>query len=136
MKNYQIHYLVGKNCQTEEVTKSPFTFLEKQFSLSIPLITGVCIKKRQKKKEEVHNIYVGRELSISDFQKNPVLYEKYNITLEDLADFAVQGYDKVCVLNYKKYDTALVGLSSKDYVVPDYFALKKALFLVMSQNFS
>jgi len=59
-------------------------------------------------------------------------YEKYNITLDDIADVAVLGYDRVCVLNFKKYDSIVVGVEEDAVVVPDYFALKNKIHQLKS----
>jgi len=56
------------------------------------------------------------------------LFEKYNITLNDIADVAVLGYDRVCLLNFKKYDQVMVGVDKNSIIVPDYYALKKLIF--------
>ena len=135
MKNFSLQFLIGKNSLTKENQVSPFDLLEKQLSLSIPLITGMNITFQKKKKKWNQRVYVGRELKIQDLQKNPSLLEKYNINLEELADIAVEGFQKVCVLNYKKYDSVLVGVSDEDLIVPDYFALKKYIY-VLKENAS
>ncbi len=130
MKNVKFQYLIGKNSCTQEFNFFPFEFLNKQFQMSIPIITGICVKIKEKKKEKIQKIYVGKELTIQDFTRNPKLYEKYDIELEQLADLAVLGYDRICILNYKKYDTVMVGVEKSELVVPDYFALKKIMYLM------
>ncbi len=135
MKNFSLQFLIGKNSLTKENQGSPFALLEKQLSLSIPLITGMNITFQKKKKKWNQKVYVGRELKIQELQKNPNLLEKYNINIEELADIAVEGYQKVCVLNYKKYDSVLVGVNDEDLIVPDYFALKKYIY-VLKENVS
>ena len=135
MKNFSLQFLIGKNSLTKESQISPFELLEKQLSLSIPLITGMNVTFQKKKKKWNQREYVGRELKIQELQKDPSLLEKYNITIEELADIAVEGYQKVCVLNYKKYDSVLVGVSEEDLIVPDYFALKKYIY-VLKENIS
>lgn len=135
MKNFSLQFYIGKNSLTKETKGYPFEFLEKQLSLSIPLITGMIITFQKKKKKWNQRVYVGRELKIQDIQKNPNLLEKYNINLEELADIAVEGYQKVCILNYKKYDSVLVGVKDEDLIVPDYFALKKYMY-VLKENAS
>ena len=135
MKNFSLQFLIGKNSLTKESQVSPLELLEKQLSLSIPLITGMNITFQKKKKKWNQRVYVGRELKIQELQKDPSLLEKYNITIEELADIAVEGYQKVCVLNYKKYDSVLVGVSEEDLIVPDYFALKKYIY-VLKENIS
>ena len=130
MKNFSLQFYIGKNSLTKENQVSPFKLLEKQLSLSIPLITGMKITFQKKKKKWNQKVYVGRELKIEDLQKNPSLLEKYNINFEELADIAVEGYQKVCLLNYKKYDSVLVGVKEEDLIVPDYFALKKYIYVL------
>ena len=56
------------------------------------------------------------------------MMKKYDISMEDLADLYALGFKRACILNFKKYDTVIVGMNDDDIVVPDYFALKKALF--------
>ena len=95
-------------------------FLDKQLHLSIPLITGadICSKKKKIK------IYVGKEINLKEYSKETYLREKFDISLETLADIAVQGYDRACLLNYKKYDQVIIGVEEDALIVPDYFALK------------
>ena len=51
MKNFSLQFLIGKNSLTKENQVSPLELLEKQLSLSIPLITGMNITFQKKKKK-------------------------------------------------------------------------------------
>ncbi len=124
----KIQYFIGKNSHTKMLPLENFDFLEKQFALSIPLITKVTIFLKEKKKEKQQSIYVGKEILLTEIKKENSLLEKYGISMEDLADVYALGFKRACLLNFKKYDPILVGMNQEDLVVPDYFALKKALF--------
>lgn len=128
----KISYVIGTNSYTKEVNLTSNESLEimnKQLSLSIPLITGVKIKR----KKRVKQIFVGKELSLSSLHKNNFWLQKYDLSLEEVMDIALQGYKRACLLNYKKYDQILVGVHDEDIIVPDYFSLKK-LVLNEMQN--
>ena len=120
----KISYVIGTNSYTKEVNLTSNESLEimnKQLSLSIPLITGAKIKR----KKRVKQIFVGKELSLSSLHKNNFWLQKYDLSLEEVMDIALQGYKRACLLNYKKYDQILVGVHDEDIIVPDYFSLKK-----------
>jgi len=121
----KIQYMIGTTSCTEE--DKNLDFLDKQLQLSIPLVTGVNIKYKENKKEKLAKIYVGKEINLKEYQKEKFLLEKYDISLNDLAEVAVLGYSRACLLNYKKYETVLVGVENDALVVPDYFALKKMI---------
>ena len=128
----KISYVIGTNSYTKEVNLTSNESLEimnKQLSLSIPLITGAKIKR----KKRVKQIFVGKELSLSSLHKNNFWLQKYDLSLEEVMDIALQGYKRACLLNYKKYDQILVGVHDEDITVPDYFSLKK-LVLNEMQN--
>ncbi len=128
----KISYVIGTNSYTKEVNLTSNESLEimnKQLSLSIPLITGAKIKR----KKRVKQIFVGKELSLSSLHKNNFWLQKYDLSLEEVMDIALQGYKRACLLNYKKYDQILVGVHDEDIIVPDYFSLKK-LVLNEMQN--
>ena len=128
----KISYVIGTNSYTKEVNLTSNESLEimnKQLSLSIPLITGAKIKR----KKRVKQIFVGKELSLSSLHKNNFWLQKYDLSLEEVMDIALQGYKRGCLLNYKKYDQILVGVHDEDIIVPDYFSLKK-LVLNEMQN--
>ena len=128
----KISYVIGTNSYTKEVNLTSNESLEimnKQLSLSIPLITGAKIKR----KKRVKQIFVGKELSLSSLHKNNFWLQKYDLSLEEVMDIALQGYKRACLLNYKKYDQILVGVHDEDIIVPDYFSVKK-LVLNEMQN--
>ena len=128
----KISYVIGTNSYTKEVNLTSNESLEimnKQLSLSIPLITGAKIKR----KKRVKQIFVGKELSLSSLHKNNFWLQKYDLSLEEVMDIALQGYKRACLLNYKKYDHILLRVHDEDIIVPDYFSLKK-LVLNEMQN--
>ena len=128
----KISYVIGTNSYTKEVNLTSNESLEimnKQLSLSIPLITGAKIKR----KKRVKQIFVGKELSLSSLHKNNFWLQKYDLSLEEVMDIALQGYKRACLLNYKKYDQILVGVHDEDIIVPDY-KKKKKLVLNEMQN--
>jgi len=129
MKNQlKIQYMIGKSSLSEKYSMNDnFEVLKKQFELSIPLITGARITYKKNKKNHSQKIYVGKEIPVKEHMNEEELFEKYNITLNDIADVAVLGYDRVCLLNFKKYDTVVVGVEENAIVVPDYFALKNTI---------
>ena len=55
------------------------------------------------------------------------LLEKFDISMAELADVATLGYERACLLNFKKYDQVLIGVLEDDLIVPDYYALKNVL---------
>ena len=62
----EISYIIGKKSYTPKrnvLDKENLKIIEKQFSLSIPLITGAKIK--DKKKET--NIFIGKEIDLKEF---------------------------------------------------------------------
>ena len=129
MKNsIKVQYVVGKSSLSLEYPIVNFLdFLNKQLHLSIPLITGVKISYKKNKKEYIYRVYVGKEIPLKECSKDRLFLQKYDISLHDLASVAVLGYDRACLLNFKKYDQVIVGIHSEDMVVPDYYALKKVL---------
>ncbi len=132
-KQLKVQYIVGKSSKSLEYSiLNNLDFLEKQFRLSIPLITGAHISYRRNKKKYCQKIYVGKEIFVKNVNFADDFYEKYNITLDDIADVAVLGYDRVCVLNFKKYDSIVVGVEEDAVVVPDYFALKNKIHQLKS----
>ena len=71
------------------------------------------------------SIYVGKELRLN--ATNDYYVSKYDLDEGELIRLRNEGYTRVCLLNYKKYDLVMVGLHKEDKVVPDYFALKRNL---------
>lgn len=134
MKNQlKIQYMIGKSSLSEKypINEHP-SILKKQFEISIPLITGAKITYRKHKQNHLEKIYVGKEIPLKEIVREEDLLEKYDITLDDLADLAVLGYDRVCLLNFKKYDTVIVGVEKNAIVVPDYYALKNKIYQIQT----
>lgn len=125
MKNFEVSlvYGIGKKAKTKEYSFSSSDILKplvRQISLSIPLITSITLKTKQQ--EELYSIYVGKEFHLNCFDEYYI--EKYDLNVEELERFRDAGYERVCLLNYKKYDPVIIGLKKEDKVVPDYYALK------------
>jgi hypothetical protein len=124
-----LFYGIGSQAKTREYKLSSercFEPLQKQNTLSFPLITSVTIRaqmKDHKRKNKLFSIYVGKELQLN--ATNDYYVSKYDLDEEELIRLRNEGYTRVCLLNYKKYDLVMVGLHKSDRVVPDYFALKR-----------
>lgn len=122
-------YGIGKKGHTKEYSFYNPKFLEplkKQINRSVPVITSITLKARsESEKQDLFTIYVGKELSLKNF--NEYYINKYDIDTEELERYKDAGYDRVCLLNYKKYDSIIIGLNKQDKVVPDYYALKRNL---------
>ena len=118
-----VRYTLGLNSFTNE-TKDYQELLNKQISLSLPLITGVLILKGKKEEQK---IYVGKEINLHCLQKDNYWIKKYDLLLDDLVELALNGYERACLLNYKKYDQVVVGVKKSDIIVPDYYALRAKL---------
>ena len=134
MHTKKISYLVGTSSFTKQMNineEENVDFINKQLSLSIPLITGVKIED----KKQVKQIFVGKEISLDHINENNYWLQKYDIALEELTDILLQGFKRACILNFKKYDSVIVGVHEKDIVVPDYYALKKMILLEKKENF-
>lgn len=115
-------FIIGKNSYTKlQPLASTLPFLDKQLELSVPLITGVklCLKKG-----ESLQIYVGKQINLKDYTEEKYLRHKFDIPVDTIASLAVEGYDRACLLNYKKYEPVLVGVSESDLIVPDYYSLR------------
>lgn len=134
LKHVKFQYMVGKNCISEEFgLANNLSFLDKQFQLSIPLITGVRIKYTKNKKHYLHKIYVGKEINLKEYIHQDYLLDKYNLEASDIADLGVLGYERACLLNFKKYDQIMVGVDQDSIIVPDYYALKKLIFQIQTK---
>lgn len=122
-------YGIGTHAYTKEYFFSSSSFLkplQKQISSSFPFITSITVNAmKEKKKRELFSIYVGKELNLHAY--NDYYIQKYDLDLQELERFRDAGYDRVCLLNYKKYDLVMIGLKKSDKVVPDYYALKRNL---------
>lgn len=126
-------YGIGKQARTKEYSFYNSCFLEplnKQSSLSIPLITSVTLKaKNVFEQQELFSIYVGKEIYLNCY--NDYYIDKYDIDVDELERYRDAGYERVCLLNYKKYDLVMIGLRKQDRVVPDYYALKRDLMRLL-----
>ena len=118
-----VRYTLGVNSFTNE-TKDYQELLNKQISLSLPLITGALILKGKKEEQK---IYVGKEINLHCLQKDNYWIKKYDLILDDLIELVLNGYERACLLNYKKYDQVIVGVCNDDIIVPDYYALRSKL---------
>ena len=128
--DFSCYYGYGKQGKSKEYTFYNSCFLEplqKQISSSIPLITSVTLTSSSKK--ALFSIYVGKELYLSSIDDYYI--EKYDLDIEELERFSDAGYQRICLLNYKKYDVVLIGLGPNDRVVSDYFALKREMVKLM-----
>lgn len=122
----KIQYLVGTSSYTpfyEIKNNNGMDIINKQLSMSVPLITGACLKDNH----NIQNIYVGKEISLKDINERNYWIQKYDLPIDHLIDIALKGYKRACVLNYKKYDSVVVGVKDNDIIVPDYYALKNRI---------
>ncbi len=126
MNHKRISYVIGKSSYTKKIDiedRENIEIMNKQLSLSIPLITGAKIEN----KKETKKIFVGKEIDLQSITTKNYWLEKYELSLDELMEIALHGFKRACLLNYKKYDQIIVGVGEKDIVVPDYFALKKII---------
>jgi len=127
--NLSLTYGIGKCAKTKEYQFYNSQFLEplkKQISISIPLITSATLHSSfEHKKQPLFSIYVGKELNTHC--SNNYYLDKYDLDEEELERYRDAGYERVCLLNYKKYDVVLIGLNKEDKVVSDYYALRRDL---------
>lgn len=125
--NLSLIYGIGKKAYTKEYSLNQDCFLkplQKQISLSFPLVTSVTLRvKKSKISKDLFSIYVGKELNLKNY--NDYYIQKYDLDLDELERLRDAGFERVCLLNYKKYDLVLIGLQKDDIVVPDYYALKR-----------
>ncbi len=115
-----LKYLIGTSSYTNP---SSLDFLNKQFKIDVPLITGATITSN---KNNI-NLYVGKEFNRSDYVRDFDIISKYDLDLEELAGIYTKGYKKAVLLNYKKYEPVLIGINDNDIVVPDYYALRNEI---------
>lgn len=115
-----LKYLIGTSSYTNP---SNLDFLNKQFKIDVPLITGATITSN---KNNI-NLYVGKEFNRSDYVRDFDIISKYDLDLEELAGIYTKGYKKAVLLNYKKYEPVLIGINDNDIVVPDYYALRNEI---------
>lgn len=126
LNHKRISYVIGKSSYTKKIDiedRENIEIMNKQLSLSIPLITGAKIEN----KKETKKIFVGKEIDLQSITTKNYWLEKYELSLDELMEIALHGFKRACLLNYKKYDQIIVGVGEKDIVVPDYFALKKII---------
>ena len=126
LNHKRISYVIGKSSYTKKIDigdRENIEIMNKQLSLSIPLITGAKIEN----KKETKKIFVGKEIDLQSISTKNYWLEKYELSLDELMEIALHGFKRACLLNYKKYDQIIVGVGEKDIVVPDYFALKKII---------
>lgn len=115
-------FIIGKNSYTKfQSLDTTLNFLDKQLELSMPLITGV---KLSLAKDKSLQIYVGKQINLKDYTEEKYLRHKFDIPVDTIASLAVLGYERACLLNYKKYEPVLVGVSKEDVIVPDYYSLR------------
>ncbi len=119
-----IKYQIGSKSFTNKLPLYSDNFINKQLKLSIPLITGAIIEIPSK--EEL-KIRVGKEINLDNIISEKYKLSKYDIDLDDLALLRLQGYQRACLLNYKKYDQLIVGIKDDEIIVNDYFALKSII---------
>ncbi len=125
---YSLVYGIGSHAKSKEYflgSDRVLDMLDRQAKLSFPLITSITLRmnKPEEKIRDLFSIYVGKELNLHSY--NHYYIQKYDLDEEELEHFKKEGYDRVCLLNYKKYDLVMIGLKKQDKVVPDYFHLKK-----------
>ena len=131
-------YGIGRLGKTKEYscyTSNFLTPLHKQLQLNVPLITSITLRvKKEFGNRVLFSIYVGKELNLKALPSYYV--EKYDLDMEEIERFLDAGYERDCLLNYKKYDSFLIGLNPRDKVVPDYYALKRKLdkFALLQQS--
>ena len=77
---------------------------------------------------------VGTEINLLRIGEERYKIAKYNLDLNILADLALHGYSRACLLSYKKYDQIIVGMNKEDIIVPDYFTLKKLLTFIAKKS--
>ncbi len=121
----KVKYQIGTKSYTNEIDINNYSVIQKQLHLSFPMITSVLIYNNDGFQKR---IYIGKKLELCPNTNYQTYFaEKYELSLEELIDLYLDGYTSVCLLNYKKYDQFLVGLSEDDEVVPDYYSLKERL---------
>jgi len=129
-------YGVGSHATTKEYGFWNTNFLnplQKQISLSIPLITSITVRATMKeRKKNLFSIYVGKEIALDAQSKYYI--EKYDLDKEELARFKQRGYERVCLLNFKKYDLILIGLKKLNKKLKITFKLNSYLLLLLIAN--
>ena len=124
MKEIYVKYHIGKKAFTKEYPITNPVPINKQLNISLPLITGATIYLPI---EKDINILVGKEIDLNQIALDQHKIEKYNLNIDELAKLSLEGFNKACLLNFKKYDQIIVGVNDDDLVVTDYFALKRII---------
>ncbi len=130
--NLFLFYGIGSVGKTREYSFHNDNYLKPlhlQHSLSIPLITSITVRayvSKMNRKNDLFSIYVGKELFLNE--ENDYYIKKYDLETSEIKRLQQEGFERVCLLNYKKYDFVLVGLQKEDKVVPDYYSLKREMF--------
>lgn len=122
MKDISIQYQIGLKSWTRKLPIENLTPIQEQFQISYPLITGATIEYLPKKELKIH---VGKEINLQNISLEKYKIKKYQIDINALTDLFLKGYQRACLLNYKKYDQILIGLNKEEIIVPDYYALKR-----------
>lgn len=124
MNNLLVKYLIGINCETKEQTFN-LDYLESKNDFSaMPLITGALIRFNL---PDQIKILIGQEIDLHNIQKAKNLLKRNHITINDLTDLILNGYDRACIVQNKKYERVVVGLDDKDFVVKNFKTLKLLL---------
>lgn len=127
--DFRCYYGIGACAKTKEYSFYNSSFwipLEKQEELSYPIITSVTLKQNEKEQSKnLFSIYVGKEFLFRYLTEHVI--EKYHLDQEELKELYQAGFERFCLLNYKKDNAILVGLRKDDKVVSDYFTLRQNL---------
>lgn len=122
-------YGIGKYAKTKEynlLSNAYLNPLKKQEERLTPLITSFTLKAKNPEEERnLFSIYIGKEVFLSG--KTDSLLDQYHIDKRELDEYKKRGYERICILSYKKYDQEIIGLETHDRVVPDYETFKKNL---------
>lgn len=124
MQEISVKYQIGKSSVTKEFSINNQIPIQKQLHLSLPLITGATIHLPIEKNIK---IIIGKEINLDQINLEKYKIEKYDIDISELADLALKGYRKACLLNYKKYDSVVVGVKDDDMIVSDFLSLKRII---------
>lgn len=126
----KIQYTIGTHSYTEEMKDINLSFLNRQLKLSTPLITQVKLIYRN----EIQTIFVGKEITLEELSKRNYFMHKYDLSFDEMVSISLKGYKRACLLNYKKYDSIIVGVKKGDKIVPDYYALKREVIKLVNNS--
>lgn len=124
MKEIYVKYHIGEKSFTKDFPITNPVPINKQLKISMPLITGATIHLPIDKDVK---ILIGKEINLDQIALDETKIAKYNLDLDELANLSLQGFNKACLLNFKKYEQIVVGLNNDDVIVSDYFALKRII---------